>query len=83
MSNRNISLRNCPRCGSELYIENNFGREYWIQCRSLECGYAEEDKIYPSFCIAMEAAKSSKDTPASPEDMLVYEAIAKDYREVF
>ncbi len=38
----NWRLRSCPRCGGDLYIENDLDRNRYEQC--LQCSYRHEVK---------------------------------------
>lgn len=32
-----MELLPCPFCGSKVFEDSQFGREYWIQCSDMDC----------------------------------------------
>lgn len=31
----------CPFCGTNADVQDNFGREFWVQCKDLSCGSSD------------------------------------------
>lgn len=53
----------CPFCGSEADMQNDFGVDYWVQCKNLECG-AVEGSIHSSPAPAL--ARWNRRAPQPP-----------------
>lgn len=61
------ALEPCPFCGSTAIVQNNFGREYWVQCDDMECG-STDGKLYDGPNEAIAAWNKRASPPAAPVD---------------
>ena len=68
---RVAALKPCPFCGSAADVDNNFGREYWVQCTNLKCG-STDGKLYTSAA----EAKERWNIRAVPQKPALHEPVA-------